>query len=143
MLRALVLEQMLGLFVVAQIIHVVWWRWRRPSSYLLWFFKVWIVVPILCLIAWLVGWAYHAQRIDLDNAIAWFGAFVGYSALCGAYVMIYPAISELSSPSLEILRELSNAPNSAMLRSMRSGFFHFSGKAESVLHRIRACKQAA
>lgn len=134
MLRALVLERMLGLFVIAQIVHVVRWRWSRPPGYLLWFFKVWIVVPALCLVIWLAGWAYHAQRIDWDDAIAWFGAFIGYSALCGAYVMIYPAISELSSPSLEILRELRNAPNCAMpIDAIR--ILPLSG-AESVLHRI-------
>jgi hypothetical protein len=134
MLRALVLERMLALFAIAQVIHIVRWRWRRPSGYLLWFFKVWIVVPALCIAAWLVGLAYAAQRIDWDNAIAWFGAFVGYSALCGAYVMIYPGISELSSPSLEILRELHNAPDCAMpVAAVR--ILPLSG-AESVRHRI-------
>ena len=134
MLRALVLERMLVLFAIAQIVHVVRWRRSRPSGYLLWFFKVWLVVPALCLVAWLAGSAYAEQRLDWDNAIAWFGAFVGYSALCGAYVMIYPAISELSSPSLEILRELRNAPNCTMpVDAVR--ILPLSG-AESVRHRI-------
>jgi hypothetical protein len=110
MLRALVLERMFGLFVIAQIVHIA--RWKRggpPSDYLLWFVRFWLVLPTLCVAAWLAGGALYTGTFDPDELLCWFGALIGYGALCGAYVMIYPAISELS-PSLEILRQLRDAP---------------------------------
>lgn len=113
MLRAIVLERMLGLFILAQLVHIARWRWRRPDAYLLWFLRVWLILPTICILAWIGGWSLHDGTVDWDNALAWFGAWIGYGALCGAYVMIYPAITDLS-PSLEILRQLRRTPHQAL-----------------------------
>jgi hypothetical protein len=113
MLRTIVLERMLGLFVIAQLVHIVRWQWGPPAGYLFWFLKIWLILPTICIVLWIAGWSVHDGAVDWDNALAWFGAWVGYGALCGAYVMIYPAITDLS-PSLEILRQLRSAPQQAL-----------------------------
>jgi hypothetical protein len=106
MLGVAVLERMLGLFVLAQCLHIAWWRWRRPSGYLFWFLKAWLIGPALCITFWLVGLALSSGAVDWGDVLV-------YGALCGAYVMIYPAISELS-PSLELLRMLQRAPGATL-----------------------------
>jgi hypothetical protein len=108
MLDIVVLERMFGLFAIAQAIHIAQWRWRRPQGYLRWFVRIWVILPTLCVVAWQAGWGFYSGSVDLNDTTVWLGAFIGYGALCGAYVMIYPAISELS-PSLEILRTLRGA----------------------------------
>jgi len=104
-----VLERMLWLFVLAQVVHIARWRWGAPSGYLFWFLRVWLILPVLGIVIWLGGRALYLHSVDQEEAVGWLGVIVGYGALCGAYVMIYPAISDLS-PSLEILRELDDAP---------------------------------
>lgn len=133
MLGLLVLERALALFAIAQIVHVTWWRWRRPSRYLLWFFKAWLVAPAGIIALWLaVVVGLSSGFVDWNNALSWFGAFVGYGGLCGAYVMVYPAITDLS-PALEILWALHRAsgelPVSAIDIPSVSG-------VNSVAHRI-------
>jgi hypothetical protein len=113
MLRAIVLERMLGLFVIAQLVHIARWQWCLPAQYLFWFLRVWVVLPTIFILLWIGGWSIEDGGIDWDNALAWFGAWIGYGALCGAYLMIYPAITDLS-PSLEILRQLRSAPRQAL-----------------------------
>ena len=67
------------------------------------------LVPLILRLALaIVIFPHGAQKV-----LGWFGAFVGYAALCGGYVMLYPAISELS-PSLEFLRALRRTPGATM-----------------------------
>jgi hypothetical protein len=108
MLGLLVLERTLGLFLLAQCLHIGWWRFRRPSNYLIWFFVAWLVVPALVIASIFVSTSWYAGDFDVENGLGWLGAFVGYGACCGAYVMLYPAMLDLS-PSLELLRALNRA----------------------------------
>lgn len=113
MLGALSLERMLALFASAQCVHIVRWRCGKPPGYLFWFLRLWLILPTVCVAVWLTSAALFPGEIDWNDTINWVGALIGYVALCGAYVMIYPAISELS-PSLEILRDLRNSPARAL-----------------------------
>jgi hypothetical protein len=133
MLGVVVLERMLGLFLLAQIVHIAWWRWRRPSAYLFWFLEIWLIVPAFFIALWLGIRAVQAEGIDWNDALAWFGAFVGHGALCGAYVMVYPAISELS-PSLELLWAILRAPDKAL--PIASIEIPTVGGVQSVAHRV-------
>src|SRR5260221_12978620 len=96
MLGFVVLERALGLFALAQVIHVAWWRLRRPSGYLYWFAAVWAIGFMLAICLWIAARTVLTDAFDDEDALRWFGAFVGYIALCGTYVMIYPAITDLS-----------------------------------------------
>jgi hypothetical protein len=110
----LILERMLSLFALAQLLHIARWRWGgQPPGYLFWFLKVWLIAPSFAIVLWLAGRALVAGSPDWDDASAWLGAFIGYGALCGAYVQIYPAMATLS-PSLEIVRSLMRTPGAVM-----------------------------
>lgn len=104
-----VLERALALFALAQGVHIAWWRiLGPPRGYLYWFAAIWAVGFALVLGVWLAVGGLLLGTLDMAECVAWFGAFVAYIALCGAYVMIYPAITDLS-PSLEIIRALGRA----------------------------------
>jgi hypothetical protein len=107
-LGLLVLERALGLFAWAQVVHVAWWQWKRPSRYLFWFFGIWLALPGVGIVLWLAGESAAQGSLDGNDALRWLGSFIGYGALCGAYVMVYPAITDLS-PALEILWALHRA----------------------------------
>lgn len=101
----------LALFGVAQLIHIMTWKISRPSEYLYWFLKFWVIVPVtLAVVVLLVARFIFGYEITQQIVFFWVAAFVGYGALCGAYVLIYPAIYTLS-PSLEILRYLRGTPH--------------------------------
>lgn len=130
----LVLERMLALFVLAQGLHIARWRWcGPPSGYLFWFLKAWLIAPGCAIAVWLAGWALLSQSADWNDALVWLGAFIGYGALCGAYVMIYPAISDLS-PSLELVRALARMPGAIM--AIKSIEIPGVAGVDSVAHRV-------
>jgi len=81
-----------------------------------------------------VGRSVYIRAIDWENSIGWLGTLVGYIALCGAYVMIYPAIAELS-PSLEIMRQLRSASNRAL--PVEAIKIVTSAGVDSVRHRVQ------
>jgi hypothetical protein len=116
MLGLLVLERTLGLFLLAQGLHIGWWRFHRPPNYLIWFFVVWLIVPALIVASIFALTSLYAGAFDVEDWLGWFGAFIGYGACCGAYVMLYPAMLDLS-PSLELLRALKRTPNATMAAS--------------------------
>ena len=104
----------LALFFAAQLLHVAVWRWRRPHGYLIWFLIYWVAVPFILLLVWWVSTsAFYGWRIDSHDAVVWTGALIGYLALCGVYISMFPAIAQ-SSISLEILRSLHRSRESGI-----------------------------
>lgn len=100
-----------AIFAACQLIHVLWWRIRRPATYATW-------VPALALIFFGVGgllarWA--VARGDLGDSeswgrLAWSAIMLCHGSLSLVYLIGYTLVLA-SSPSLEILKRLDEAPD--------------------------------
>ena len=100
----------LTIFAACQTVHVLWWRVRRPESYAAW-------VPILTFIFFGVGGSLAAWGVTrglagagADRAWwAWAAIMLCHGSWSLVYLIGYTLVVA-SSPSLEILKRLDEAP---------------------------------
>jgi hypothetical protein len=102
-----ILLSSLAIFAVCQLIHIAWWRVRRPATYAGW-------VPALTMIFFVAGGAlawWAANRVPVSGAgasMAWAAIMLCHGALALVYIIGYTLVVA-HSPSLEILKRLSHA----------------------------------
>jgi hypothetical protein len=100
----IILAKSILLFLVCQSLHILIWRIKRPSAYLIWLFILFILVPVSGFIIYgilktiVAGIAFTSREL-----VEWYGIFLLHIALSGGYTLVYPAIL-VFSPSLEMLK---------------------------------------
>jgi len=84
----------IGFLILALVLHLVLWRFRRVRREMFWLFVLFFVVPLAPL-AWLYGGGYASGMELLAAALLWL-------ALASAYVQTYPVLRHVI-PSFRIL----------------------------------------
>jgi len=93
----------LFLFLLALVLHVIWWRWRLPRHHTAALLLVFAVPPLLAAGLWLAEVCrFGLTWTDLP------GIALFYAAATGCYLITYAGVEE-TSPSLVIIRALEQA----------------------------------
>jgi hypothetical protein len=77
------------------LIQLFWWRTKRPSGYLIWLPKIWLILP--CLVIYLINYYF---RIEADVLILGFSLHV---IIATFYINTYAGIAE-RSPTEELCK---------------------------------------
>lgn len=97
----------LATVAIAMIVHVAWWRMRRPAADIAAIFRVFLVVPTAAYAGLAIGGALGILPISPGEATL---SLVLHLALSSAYVQTYPA-AQAQSPTLAILLAVGSSPD--------------------------------
>ena len=100
-MRFVVIAVALSSVALALVVHIAWWRWRRPPADIPSILALFLVVPAIAYAA-LASW-------PVLSPLEWGEAFVLHLAVGSAYIQTYPG-AQARSPTLKILIALGRAP---------------------------------